>query len=131
MRRWVPTLATGLALALSLGPCLATPAGSAELLRGEEVFKLCVGCHSLAPGEHRFGPSLAGVVGRPAGRLKGYGFSDALKAMRFRWDAKALTQWLGDEPKNMVPGTKMEFPGITEPADLQALVKYLSSVRAK
>ena len=102
-----------------------------EIERGRQIFKLCEGCHSVAPGEHRYGPSLAGVVGRPAGKLRGYNFSADLGKVKFRWDAKHLNQWLGDEAKNMVPGTRMEFPGIADAGEVQALVKYLATVKAK
>lgn len=102
-----------------------------EIERGRQVFKLCEGCHSVVPGEHLYGPSVAGLVGRPAGKLKGYNFSDDLGNVKFKWDPKHLEQWLGDEAKNMVPGTRMEFPGITDKGDLQALIKYLATVKAK
>lgn len=102
-----------------------------EIERGRQVFKLCEGCHSVVPGEHLYGPSLAGLVARPAGRLKGYNFSDDLAKVRFKWDAKHLEQWLGDEAKNMVPGTRMEFPGITDQSDLRALIKYLGTLKVK
>jgi len=57
--------------------------------------------------------------------LKGYEFSDSLKAAKFRWDEKNLTRWLEDEPKNFVAGTRMEFPGITDKGDIRALVEFL------
>lgn len=114
--------ALGLALA-------AGAAGAADLERGREVFRQCEACHSTAPGEHRFGPSLAGVVGRPAGRVKGYAYSDALAAARFRWDAVRLSQWLADDSKHMLPGTRMVFAGLQDPQDVQALVAFLATLR--
>lgn len=75
------------------------------------------------------GPSLAGVVGRRAGQLKGYAFSESLSKVRFKWDADHFKTWLNDEPKNMLPGTRMEFPGITDPADVKALVAYLGTIK--
>jgi cytochrome c len=105
-----------------------TLARASNVEHGKEVFKLCEGCHSVTAGETRFGPSLAALVGRPAGRLAGYDFSDALAAAGFKWDRRHLTQWLSDEPKNMVPGTRMEFPGISNPADVASLIDYLSTL---
>jgi cytochrome c len=100
-----------------------------DIEHGRNMFKLCEGCHSLVAGEHRYGPSLAGIAGRRAGQLKGYVFSDPLSKVRFNWDADHLTTWLNDEPKNMVPGTRMEFPGITDLADVKALVAYLGTIK--
>lgn len=102
-----------------------------DAVHGKEVFKLCKGCHSVVPGEHRYGPSLAGVVGRTAGKLKGYVYSDALAAVKFRWSEQAVVKWISDEPKNMVPGTRMEFPGMPNSQDAQDLASYLATVKAK
>ena len=44
----------------------------------------CRECHSFVKDDNRLGPSLYGVVGRKAGVLPGYGFSQSLK--RFRGD---------------------------------------------
>jgi len=116
-------------LLIAFGAQMTAHAGQVD--QGRDMFKQCVACHSTTPGETRFGPSLAGIVGRPAGRLKGYEFSDELHAVKFKWDAAHLQQWLEDEPKNMVPGTRMEFPGISNPADLKALIAYLETLKAK
>lgn len=106
-------------------------AEAASVEKGREVFKLCEGCHSLTPEEHRFGPSLAGLAGRPAGKLKGYQYSDSLQQIKFRWDAKHLRQWLEDEPKNLVPGTRMEFPGINNLDDLKSIVEFLGTLKSR
>lgn len=131
MRRTVLALLWLLAGALAASASAATtPAvltGDAAL--GREVFKGCEGCHSVQPNVHLFGPSLAGVVGRPAGRLKGYAFSDALSAQKFTWTNQRLEAWLGDEPKNLVPGTRMEFPGIADKAQLHQLIAYLDTLK--
>ncbi|GAC1357478.1 MAG: hypothetical protein NVSMB34_12120 [Variovorax sp.] len=117
---------------LALAALHGTPShADATVDRGREVFKQCEGCHSVVPGETRYGPSLAGIVDRPAGRLQGYDYSDALRGAKFKWDAKHLTQWLADEPKNMVPGTRMEYPGMANAADLQALIAYLGTVKSR
>lgn len=118
-----------LAMATTCSTSYAVQADSVD--RGREVFQLCIGCHSATPNENRFGPSLAGIFNRPAGKLKGYEFSDELKKEKFRWDAAHLKQWLEDEAKNMVPGTRMEFPGINNPEDLKALIEYMKTLKAK
>lgn len=39
---------------------------------GAQVFQACAACHTLEPGVHRTGPSLAGVFGRKAGTAEGF-----------------------------------------------------------
>jgi cytochrome c len=107
----------------------ATAAVAADNERGREVFKLCAGCHSIEPGVNLFGPSLAGVSNRGAGKLEGYDFSDELGAVTFKWDTAHLDEWLKDEPKNIVAGTRMEFPGISDPESRPALISYLETLR--
>ncbi|MEQ8694148.1 MAG: cytochrome c family protein, partial [Gammaproteobacteria bacterium] len=40
--------------------------------RGGQLYRACVACHSLEPGSHLTGPSLAGLWQHPAGRAKGF-----------------------------------------------------------
>ncbi len=35
--------------------------------KGSQVFRQCLACHSLEPGRHLTGPSLANIWGRKAG----------------------------------------------------------------
>jgi cytochrome c len=95
---------------------LATAAQSDDRARaqGERLFRTqCVGCHSLAPGVHIAGPSLHGLIGRPAGSLEGFGYSSVLKAADFVWDAEALDAFLAD-PDDVLPGNRMVFRGLDE-----------------
>ncbi len=93
--------------------------------RGEAVFKRnCSICHSLDPGKNRVGPSLAGVVGRPAGSAFGFHYSSANAGSGIIWTEDKLDDYLAD-PQRMVPGTLMVFPGLKNPDDRQALIKFL------
>lgn len=68
----------------------------------------CGGCHSLKQGEVRVGPSLHRIHNRPAGQMKGFAYSVALKKSKLRWDAKTLDRWIADSSA-AVPGTTMYF----------------------
>ena len=47
-----------------------------EVAEGEKAFESqCASCHTVKHGVNGFGPSLAGVVGRPAGKAPGYQYS--------------------------------------------------------
>lgn len=112
--------------AIVAGACLFGPVAARAEERGEAVFKRnCSICHSLDPGKNRVGPSLAGVVGRPAGSAPQYHYSAANSASGIVWTEDKLEEYLAD-PQRMVPGTAMMFPGLKNPDDRRALVKFLA-----
>jgi len=95
-------------------------AADAEIARGEREFRRqCAGCHSVEPGEHRAGPSLHGVIGRTAGAVHGFDFSQDLREAEFTWTAEILAGFLAD-PSAMFPDTRMVFWGLE--ADARAKV---------
>lgn len=110
------------ALALT-GPAWAQAGDAAK---GQAIFIRCAICHSVKPGENKLGPSLAGVVGRKAGTLPGFTYSPAMKNAKIVWDAKTLDGFIA-QPMTKVPGTKMAFAGIANPADRANLLAYLLS----
>lgn len=115
----LPVLAT--ALALPAQRSLA--AGDAA--RGGELYRGCVACHSLEPGVHLTGPSLADIWGKPAGTVDGYTrYSEGLKAAEFDWDASSLNVWLRD-PNAVIDGTYMTFRGIKDDGDRANLIAFL------
>ncbi|MDK1490064.1 cytochrome c family protein [Sinorhizobium sp. 7-81] len=94
---------------------------------GAAVFKKCAACHMATEPANRVGPTLMGVVGRPAGSLANYDYSDAMKAFGAEgkvWDEATLSEYLLS-PKAMVRGTKMSFPGLRKPAEIADVIAYL------
>ena len=122
-------LLSGLA-ALTAGtlmvPALAQSSDGNPAL-GRTVFARCAACHAVTPGGKRLGPSLAGVVGRKAGNVPGYAYSPAMRGSKIVWDARNLDAYL-TRPATTVPGTKMVFVGIANPADRANLIAYLNTV---
>lgn len=113
-------LASAMLLAV---PAVALADGDAEA--GKAVFNKCAVCHKI--GANSLGPNLQCVVGRKAGTAEGYDkYSDALKDSGITWDAAKLAEWVAN-PKAVVPGTKMIFPGLSAEADRANLVAYLTS----
>jgi cytochrome c len=92
------------------------------------AFAQCVSCHSVKPGVNGVGPSLHGVVGRTAGTVPGYAYSDALKAWGKQFDEPMLHQYL-TAPMKVVPGTKMVFPGMPDAERRQAVIDYLETLK--
>lgn len=100
---------------------------SADVAKGEQVFKKCAACHNADNGgANALGPNLWGVVGKPHGAHPGFAFTDALKSVPGTWDFKALDAWLSN-PKKYAPGTKMTFAGLGNPQDRADVIAFLNS----
>ena len=111
----------GLALLASMSASMAQDAAA-----GEKVFlSKCKVCH-MPPetAKNLVGPSLAGVVGRKAGTAPGYHYSEANEKSGITWDEAELKKYLKD-PKGVVPGTKMVFPGLQSDQDVDNVIAYL------
>ena len=96
--------------------------------RGAQAFQACMACHSVKPGEHLTGPSLARIWNRKAGTVEGFlRYSDALKRTDIVWNEATLDKWLAN-PEQFVAGTSMTFPGLRESKDRQDVIVYLRAV---
>ncbi len=113
-------------LALWSANALAADAGNPET--GRQLFRTCIACHSLVPGRHMTGPSLAGIWGQEAGTIKGFTrYSKALKQAKIVWDEKTLDAWLAD-PKAFIPKNRMIFKGIEDNGQRLDLIAFLHRV---
>ena len=90
------------------------------------AFAQCRSCHSMEPGRTMIGPSLHGIVGKPAASVAGYTYSNALKASGRTWDAATLDAWLAS-PAKLVPGNKMIFTGQHDAARRKEIIDYLAA----
>ena len=107
---------------------LLLPASAAAEENGARAFAPCRACHSLDPAERGLpGPNLSGLIGRTIGGETGFDYSPVLRKARedgLRWDAKRLETFLAD-PSGMFPGLWMSMRGIDDPAERQALIRFL------
>jgi cytochrome c len=104
----------------------ADTALAGEAVRGKAVYEAkCSACHSV--DDNRVGPLHAGVLGRKAGSVKDYDYSDALRQSRVVWSQVNLERWLTD-PEKLIAGQKMGYrlDVAQERADV---VKYLASLK--
>jgi cytochrome c len=121
-------------MALSLGPMATAQADEPKVFdqikidAGEALFSAeCRRCHSTNADRKSYGPLLEGVIGRQAGSVEGYPYSDALKTASFVWTKPALRAWIEDN-QGFVPGTKMRHVGITDPVVQEFILSYLQSI---
>ncbi|QNP61229.1 c-type cytochrome [Paenacidovorax monticola] len=93
-----------------------------DALHGEQVYARCLACHALA--YDRVGPRHCGLLGRRAGSVPGFAYSQAMKDSRITWDEAMLDRFLA-QPLKTVPGTTMTYDGVPDPQDRADLIAYL------
>ena len=102
-------------------------ASSAAAGETPAAFTQCKICHTTEPGKHLIGPSLAGIYGKPAAAVAGYPYSAALKHSGLTWNDAALDRFL-EAPMKAVPGTRMTYAGLKDPAARRELVAYMKTL---
>lgn len=112
-------------LAALLAVAGAGQAMAQDAAAGEKVFAACKFCHQVGDdAKNAVGPVLNALIGRKAGSVAGYNYSDANKTSGLTWDEATFTAYIKD-PKAKIPGTKKVFAGIKDEQKIQDLVAYL------
>ncbi|MEM8694714.1 MAG: cytochrome c family protein [Pseudomonadota bacterium] len=93
---------------------------------GEAVFAQCRTCHVTDAGVNRTGPSLHNIVGREAGQVEGFNYTDANANSGIVWTPEKLFQYL-ENPARIIPGTRMAFAGLPEAQDRADLIAFLET----
>lgn len=108
--------------------CSASAYADGDPEAGAKIFpRLCGGCHQVGESARSgFGPQLNAIIGRAAGTSPDYVYSDAMKNSGITWDRKTLKAYLED-PKGVVPGTRMIFWGLSDEEKLNNLLAYLQT----
>ncbi|WP_429408915.1 PQQ-dependent sugar dehydrogenase [Paraburkholderia sp. GAS82] len=107
------------------------PAGNAS--QGKVFFQQnCAMCHAdtLGPGNLPImgqGPSLVGVLGRRAGSIPNFSFTNALSGSGLTWDSATLEHFLLN-PAAAVPGTTMPI-SVADSNDRSNVIAYLSTLK--
>ena len=93
---------------------------------GKRAFQnYCSSCHTVT-SDNGFGPTLAGVVGRKAGSIAGFKYSQAMANADLTWTAANLDAFLTSSTQK-VPGTAMAF-AVPNPTDRADVIAYLSTI---
>jgi cytochrome c len=88
----------------------------------------CSGCHLISDNDTQKlrGPHLQGVIGRPKASIVRFEYSDALKRLGGDWTAGELNAFIAG-PQDYLPGVKMEFWGVSDPAEIANIIAYLQA----
>ncbi|WP_207537206.1 c-type cytochrome [Sabulicella rubraurantiaca] len=121
MRAWMI-----LGAALAAAPLDGAMAQDADA--GQRVFNQCRACHTINQGgRNGVGPNLHGVWGRKAASVEGFRYSNPMReraAAGLTWDEETLRSYITD-PKAVVPGGSMAYPGLRNAQQLNDLLAYL------
>ncbi|RVQ66013.1 c-type cytochrome [Croceicoccus ponticola] len=89
----------------------------------------CAVCHTANKGgENKLGPNLYGTYGKAAGVHSSFNYSTALKDSGVTWTDQNLHAWL-ENPRTLIPGNRMSFPGLKDAAKRQEIIDYLKKQR--
>src|SRR2546430_9923910 len=118
----------GIVVAAALGMSGLAAADDGKAEEGAEVFKKCRACHDVGPdAKNKVGPLLNDIVGRKAGTIEGFSYSEANKAAGAKgltWTEDVLLKYL-ENPLSFMQGTKMAFAGLKDEQDRKDLIAFL------
>lgn len=102
----------------------------AEMENGERQFaRKCSICHSLTDdGERMAGPTLHKIMGRRAGTLEAYKYSDRLAQSELVWNEETIDLLFELGPDHYIPGSKMPMQQIAAESDRRDLIEFLKKV---
>src|SRR5437588_3080186 len=113
---------------LASSACGQALAQAADAASGQQAFNnTCRTCHTTKDGDNRFGPHLHNIIGRKAGALPDYRYSEAMKSADFVWDEEKLGRFI-DHPDKVVPGNGMTpYTGVRSAEDKAKIISFLKS----
>ncbi len=115
----------GAALVAALVAAMAAGAAAEDLDNGKAIFNKCRACHQIGENaKNLVGPILNGLIGRKAGTIEGYKYSEANKTSGITWDEATFREYIKN-PKGKIPNTKMVFAGLTDDQDIDDLLAFL------
>lgn len=107
----------------------AAPAAGDLVAAGKAAFAACAACHSVeSGGGSAIGPNLHGVVGRTAGSVAGFSYSEAMAKSGITWTESELDAFIAN-PSGKVPGTEMVAGQVADAQRRAAIIAYLTSLK--
>lgn len=121
-----------------------SPAAAQSAAAGEQVFKKCRACHQVGPtAKNGVGPAQNGLIGRTAGTVAGYNYSELNKAAGAAglvWSEDNVFAYLDDpnaflkkfltdkgQAEKAVGSTKMVFK-LKDETERRSVIAYLKTL---
>jgi cytochrome c len=115
-----------LASAALLTVAFAGQASAQDVAAGERSWNKCRACHQIGEtAKNGVGPLMNGIIGRKAGTVAGYNYTDANKNSGLTWTPEVFAEYIKN-PRAKVPGTKMAFAGISNEQEIKDLTAFLA-----
>jgi cytochrome c len=91
----------------------------------------CTPCHNYdnggEPDMYGLTLNLSGIVGRKAASVAGFRYSEDLRKSGIVWDEAIIDRFIA-APKKLLPGTRMELPGVEDVKTRTGIIRYLRSL---
>ncbi len=101
---------------------------SSDPAKGEAAAKKCAACHTFNKGgANKAGPNLWGIVNKAKASVSGFNYSAAMRSKGGEWTFENLNQFLLS-PRAYVPGTNMQFAGVSRGGERGDLINYLNTL---
>ena len=124
---YAAVIGSSLLMMASIAMAQSSTSTSGSAIKGKEIYDArCSACHSV--DDNRVGPMHLGVLGRKAGSVKSYRYSDALNKSKVVWNRDTLTAWLTN-PEELIPGQRMGY-AMDNAQDREDVVAYLATLKA-
>lgn len=117
--------AFGLCLLAFIPPAMA----AGDIKKGAGAFaEECGDCHSAKEGKAKKGPPLVGIMGRKAGTVADFAYSDAMLQSGINWTSEKIDAYIA-QPRKVVPGGKMKYDGLADAAARADVIAYVLSLK--
>jgi cytochrome c len=116
-------------LALLALPVAANAQAAGDAAKGEKVFAKCKACHVVDAETNRVGPHLKGLIGRNVASVDKYKYSEAMLEFAKTnpvWTDELFLKYI-ENPRGMIPKTKMVFPGLKKEDERADILAYLKT----
>ena len=88
----------------------------------------CTPCHNYdkegEPDMYGQTLNLYGVIGRKAASVTGFEYSEGLRKSGIVWDEAIIDKFI-TAPRKLLPGTRMELPGVEDVKTRTGIIRYL------
>jgi cytochrome c len=122
-----------IAVAILAFPPVAFAASAGDDMPGAKLFSACKSCHEVGENaRHKVGPHLDGLIGRKAGSLADFRYSQAMRKAGedgLSWNRETISAYL-EKPRDFIAGNRMSYRGMADPQQRSELIDWLEVVTA-